>query len=162
MNENIKQLFKGQKLNIKNNEIEETNEIVSLLFIAETSRNPITYLMAPMFLELLADKILTIKNLSFFPMSMKKAVAGSRALSKNNELFGDFKYDYFRGENTAQDSLMKSQVNLFIKWGQHKKCLFSIKKVADSLTKLTNDWYDIDCKNDIQVIGNTMDIEESY
>ena len=57
MNENRKQLFKRQKLNIKNNEIEEINKIIIFLFIAETTSNPITYLMARMFLELLADKI---------------------------------------------------------------------------------------------------------
>ncbi|WPY00088.1 hypothetical protein Megpolyxen_02006 (plasmid) [Candidatus Megaera polyxenophila] len=137
--------------------IEKTKEIISLLFISETSRNPATFLTSLMFLELLAANELTIEdNINAFPMHLKRAVNASRELNDSYYNNFRFKYDYSKGEIKLSEDLKECENELFIKWlefkdiqiysGKSKNKKWNDKEINNALNELINDWYDIDLK----------------
>jgi hypothetical protein len=107
---------------VKIGEIEKAKEIISLLFISETSRNPATFLSSLMFLELLAEGELTTEdNIRSFPMYLKGAVNASREL--HNVYYDElkFKYDYSIGDVRLSENLKTLENNLFMRWLEFKE-----------------------------------------
>lgn len=148
INTQLKKLFKSR--NVEEEHIEKIKEIVSLLFITESSRNPTTFIMAPIFLELLAGKQITIQdNIKEFPMSMKGAVNASRILTQKYKEF-KFTFDYLVSTGDAQE-LIKKENMLFIKWLKYKQIGSNCEQWNHALIELIKDWYDIDLSNLIKI-----------
>ena len=158
INAQIKKFFKTGGLD---NNIEKINEIISLLFIAETNRNPATYITAPIFLELLAAEKINLKenndssNIKAFPMQMKGAVSGTRSLYKLHLEELKFKYDYLKGSTQESDSLFDKENKLFEKWLKFKQIKSKPKEWNPEIQKLILDWYGIAIK--LEAAGDKKD-----
>ena len=173
MNKHLKQTLKtgviGKDTDKGNKEF--IKEIISLLFITETSRNSATYLITPMFLELLGRGEISLKKTKIadnFPMAMKNAVSAIRAL--NAEYYEDLKsqYDYREGYIPDGRTLRENENKLFDKWLKFKQInLQETGQIVQAMEQLITEWYGIKvtlnaddkvAKNSVDSIMNTLSL----
>ena len=150
INTEIRNLFKTGKFQQSGKDDpkirEKISEIISLLFITESSRNIATYVTAPMFLEILEIEecdILSKESILSFPMSGIGAVDAFRALS--DKIYKKEKrYDYSRGDVRKLIDFLKKESQLYCDWkSKYHKDNPNIND-EDALTQLIYRWYGID------------------
>lgn len=161
MNNFLKEVFKGNDISLKDPNVATATEIISLLFVTETSRNSTTFLTAPIFLELLAAGKINLAAMRFddnFPMAMKEAVTASRHLDFLH--FDEIKdiYDYMKGGAEQGKKLLLKENELFFKWLKLKEIDNTPKQWGEKIQKLILDWYDIAVK--IRASGEKSDDSE--
>ncbi len=149
MNSFLKKVFNGKDVSLKDPNVETATEIISLLFVTETSRNSTTFFTAPIFLELLAADEINLTTMRFddnFPMAMKEAVAASRHLDFLH--FDKIKdiYDYMKGGAEQGKKLLLKENELFFKWLKLKGIDSTPKQWGAEIQKLILDWYGIAVK----------------
>jgi hypothetical protein len=125
----------------KKESIEFIKKVISLMFICETSRNAATYLILPMYFELLENKKV---ELECFPTALEGSLARSRYL--NNELYSELEFKYEGSQNSNDYNILIERENIIVRdWfklkGLKEQSQVSIRKLIQHLIE---EWYGID------------------
>ncbi|CAF0879141.1 unnamed protein product [Brachionus calyciflorus] len=141
----IKNILKGNKLNLEAEEDRYIMEIICLCFILEPLKNPAMYVLSPIFFEVLISEEKSTFHKDY-PPAVNQASSLTRKL--NEKYFSEFEYRFDLMEQFGDGSeLMSRENDLFDKWIKIKlgnKATSNYDLVKEKIFHLMEEWYGID------------------